>query len=135
MPRKESSEESASVVAKDGAEVASYGAAPTGASRAADEAAYNKVYWTRCSRVTSALVVLFSATYMVWHNTTENNPTMCKAGALLFLLWSVLHLWVGFEGAQKYFYHTTEETMQGLIGGDRVPFRYSSLIRRSNRPL
>ena len=87
-----------------------------------------------CVHVTSALVILFSATYMVWHNTTENNPTMCKAGALLFLLWSVLHLWVGFEGAQKYFYHTTEETMQGLIGGDRVPFRYSS-CRRSTRPL
>lgn len=88
MPRKESVS-----VAKDNVDVASYGAASTDDSRTADEGAYNQVYWTRCSRVTSALLILFSATFIVWHNTTVNHPVALKAGALLFLLWSVLHLW------------------------------------------
>ena len=47
--------------------------------------------------------------------------TAAKAGALLFLLWSILHIWVGFAGVKQF------------IGGDLASF-WSVLTGGANAP-
>ena len=44
-----------------------------------------------------------------------------KAGALLFLLWSILHIWVGFEGIHQYLTQGTPGLWNMMIGGHQVP--------------
>ena len=44
-----------------------------------------------------------------------------KAGALLFLLWSILHIWVGFEGIHQYLTQGTPGLWHMMIGGHQVP--------------
>ena len=44
-----------------------------------------------------------------------------KAGALLFLLWSVLHLWVPFEGFRVHAAEGIAGTARMLTGGRAVP--------------
>ena len=44
-----------------------------------------------------------------------------KAGALLFLLWSILHIWVGFEGVHQYLTQGTQGLWNLVIGGSQVP--------------
>ena len=50
---------------------------------------------------------------------TEN--TMTKAGAALFLLWGILHIWVGFEGLHQYLTAGTAAQWNMLIGGRAMP--------------
>ena len=44
-----------------------------------------------------------------------------KIGALLFVLWGVLHIWVGFEGIHQYFAGDTKSMWSFLIGGANAP--------------
>jgi hypothetical protein len=50
---------------------------------------------------------------------TEN--TMTKAGAALFLIWGILHIWVGFEGLHQYLTTGTAGQWNMLIGGSAMP--------------
>ena len=46
-----------------------------------------------------------------------------KCGGMLFLLWSILHIWVMSNGLQQYNQPTASlEMWKGLIGGAKVPF-------------
>ena len=47
--------------------------------------------------------------------------TLTKAGAGLFLLWGILHIWVGFEGLHQYLTGGTVGQWQMLIGGAAMP--------------
>lgn len=44
-----------------------------------------------------------------------------EAGAGLFALWGVLHLWVGFEGVHQYLTGGTTGLWNMLVGGSAVP--------------
>jgi hypothetical protein len=44
-----------------------------------------------------------------------------KIGAWLFLLWGVLHVWVGFEGIHQYLAGGTSGLWNMLIGGRAAP--------------
>jgi len=44
-----------------------------------------------------------------------------KAGAGLFALWGVLHVWVGFEGVHQYLTGGTTGLWNMLVGGSAVP--------------
>jgi hypothetical protein len=44
-----------------------------------------------------------------------------KIGAYVFMLWSVLHVWVGFEGVHQYLSGGTTGLWNMLIGGSAVP--------------
>ena len=46
---------------------------------------------------------------------------MAKTGAFLFLLWSILHIWVGAEGLNQYFSNGTKGLWDLIIGGEKVP--------------
>jgi hypothetical protein len=47
--------------------------------------------------------------------------TSTKIGALLFALWGVLHIWVGFEGVHQYLTGDTHGLWNMLIGGSHAP--------------
>jgi len=47
--------------------------------------------------------------------------TMTKASAALFLLWGILHIWVGFEGLRQYLTTGTAGQWNTLIGGSAMP--------------
>lgn len=55
------------------------------------------------------------------HPANDTSGTAAKAGALLFLLWSVLHIWVGFEGIHQYLTQGTPGLWNLVIGGSLVP--------------
>ena len=44
-----------------------------------------------------------------------------KVGAMLFLLWSILHIWVGYEGIHQYLTQGTSGLWNLVIGGSQVP--------------
>jgi len=44
-----------------------------------------------------------------------------KVGALLFILWGILHLWVGYEGLHQYITNGTPGLWNTVIGGSNVP--------------
>ena len=44
-----------------------------------------------------------------------------KIGAVLFVLWGVLHIWVGYEGVHQYFTNGTQGLWNLVIGGSKVP--------------
>jgi len=44
-----------------------------------------------------------------------------KIGASLFVLWGVLHLWVGAEGIHQYLIGDAKDMWNMLIGGSAVP--------------
>ncbi len=44
-----------------------------------------------------------------------------KAGAVLFVLWGVLHVWVGAEGIHQYLGGDAKDLWNMLIGGSAVP--------------
>lgn len=46
---------------------------------------------------------------------------MAKIGAFLFLLWAILHIWVGAEGLHQYFTNGTKGLWNMVIGGEKVP--------------
>lgn len=56
---------------------------------------------------------------------TEIDPArsgwQLKAGAALFLLWAVLHIWVGLEGLVQRLTGTAADQWNMLIGGDAMP--------------
>ena len=47
--------------------------------------------------------------------------TAAKIGSLLFLLWGVLHVWVGFEGIHQYLTNGTQGLWNVVIGGVNAP--------------
>jgi len=44
-----------------------------------------------------------------------------KIGAALFILWGVLHIWVGAEGVHQYLIGDSKDMWNMLIGGSAVP--------------
>jgi hypothetical protein len=56
-------------------------------------------------------------------NTTSHpaTGTAAKVGAVLFLLWSILHIWVGYEGVHQYLSQGTPGLWNMVVGGSRVP--------------
>jgi len=44
-----------------------------------------------------------------------------KIGAILFALWGVLHIWVGYEGIHQYLAGGTEGMWNMVIGGVNAP--------------
>ena len=45
-----------------------------------------------------------------------------KVGGLLFLVWSILHIWVMANGLQQYNApNASFEMWNGLVGGEKVP--------------
>ena len=46
---------------------------------------------------------------------------IAKIGSLLFVLWGVLHVWVGFEGVHQYLTNGTQGLWSGVIGGINAP--------------
>lgn len=46
--------------------------------------------------------------------------TAAKIGALLFLVWGVLHVWVGYEGAHQYLINVRGQ-WEMLLGGVHAP--------------
>jgi uncharacterized membrane protein (Fun14 family) len=54
----------------------------------------------------------------------ETTPLLgasAKLGAWLFVLWGVLHLWVGYEGIHQYLSDGTAGLWNTVIGGSAVP--------------
>jgi hypothetical protein len=47
--------------------------------------------------------------------------TAAKIGAILFLVWGVLHLWVGFQGVHQYLTTDTKGLWEMLLGGSNAP--------------
>ena len=47
--------------------------------------------------------------------------TAAKIGAVLFVLWGVLHIWVGYEGVHQYAASGTQGLWNLVIGGSRSP--------------
>lgn len=55
-------------------------------------------------------------------NTTDDRARLqVRAGALLFLLWGVLHVWVGLSGLDAYLNQGLIAQWNMLIGGVQVP--------------
>ena len=54
-------------------------------------------------------------------DTTAAIGPAAKVGAALFALWGVLHVWVGFAGAQAFLTQGTRELWEMLIGGAKMP--------------
>lgn len=44
-----------------------------------------------------------------------------KIGAWLFVLWGILHIWVGYEGIHQYLTNGTPGLWNAVIGGGNVP--------------
>ena len=44
-----------------------------------------------------------------------------KVGAWLFVLWGVLHIWVGFEGIHQYLVNGTPGLWNIMVGGSNAP--------------
>lgn len=44
-----------------------------------------------------------------------------KLGTGLIVLWSILHIWVGADGLQKFFAGDVKQQWEGLLGGSRAP--------------
>jgi hypothetical protein len=47
--------------------------------------------------------------------------TAAKIGAVLFVIWGVLHIWVGFEGIHQYLTGGAHGLWNFLIGGSNAP--------------
>lgn len=52
---------------------------------------------------------------------TLNTNIWTMTGALLFALWGILHIWVGFEGLSQYWKGGTIALWNMVIGGRAVP--------------
>ena len=50
------------------------------------------------------------------------NNTFTKLGSGLFLLWSILHIYVGVKGIINFFTKNLADQWKLLIGGNKVPF-------------
>jgi len=47
--------------------------------------------------------------------------TAGKIGAALFVLWGILHIWVGYEGAHQYLTNGTPGLWNIVVGGSNAP--------------
>ena len=47
--------------------------------------------------------------------------TAAKVGAWLFVLWDVLHVWVGYEGIHQYLSSGTPGLWNTVVGGSNAP--------------
>jgi len=47
--------------------------------------------------------------------------TAAKVGAWLFVLWGILHNWVGYEGIHQYLSHGTPGLWNIVVGGGNAP--------------
>lgn len=47
--------------------------------------------------------------------------TAAKVGAWLFVLWGILHIWVGYEGIHQYLSNGTPGLWNIVIGGSNAP--------------
>ena len=47
--------------------------------------------------------------------------TAAKAGAWFFVLWGVLHVWVGYEGIHQYLSNGTPGLWNTVVGGSNAP--------------
>lgn len=57
-------------------------------------------------------------------NNSNNLPAIglpARIGALLFVLWGILHIWVGAEGIHQYLANGTSGLWNIVIGGAKVP--------------
>ena len=54
-------------------------------------------------------------------NSSNSIGIHAKIGAWLFVLWGVLHIWVGAEGIRQYLTAGTPSLWNMLIGGHAVP--------------
>jgi len=57
-------------------------------------------------------------------NPTNEQPAIglpARIGALLFVLWGILHIWVGYEGIHQYLTNGTSGLWNTVVGGARVP--------------
>jgi uncharacterized membrane protein (Fun14 family) len=54
-------------------------------------------------------------------NKQPHAGTVAKIGALLFALWGVLHVWVGYEGIRQYLVNGTQGQWNMVIGGSSAP--------------
>lgn len=55
--------------------------------------------------------------------------TMAKVGSILWAIWGILHVWVGYEGVHQYLSGGVRGQWATLIGGARVPretFEYAT---------
>ncbi|MEI6710322.1 MAG: hypothetical protein WCL17_05010 [Actinomycetota bacterium] len=50
-----------------------------------------------------------------------NVGTAARVGAWLFVLWGILHVWVGYEGIHQYFSNGTPGLWNTVVGGSSVP--------------
>ena len=55
------------------------------------------------------------------NTTTHRIGAAAKAGAWFFVLWAILHIWVGFEGIHQYLTGSTPGLWNMLIGGTHAP--------------
>ncbi len=64
----------------------------------------------------------------------DNNKVKvaAKIGAYLFILWGILHIWVGFEGSHQYIASGASGQWDMLLGGKNAPH---SEFQHSNDPL
>jgi hypothetical protein len=51
----------------------------------------------------------------------EKTGAAAKAGAALFVLWGILHIWVGAEGVHQYITGDVKNLWDMLIGGSNAP--------------
>ena len=56
---------------------------------------------------------------------------LAKAGALLLLLWGVLHIWVGAEGIHQYLSSDVSGLWKMLTGGSNAPFNAIQITKDS----
>lgn len=54
-------------------------------------------------------------------NTQPSLGPAAKVGAWLFVLWGILHIWVGYEGIHQYLSNGTPGLWSMLIGGAQAP--------------
>ncbi|TDR32599.1 hypothetical protein [Hydromonas duriensis] len=54
-------------------------------------------------------------------NTRPAVGLAAKIGAALFVLWGILHIWVGFEGAHQYLLGNVQNQWNMVIGGVNAP--------------
>jgi hypothetical protein len=55
------------------------------------------------------------------HRSKSSVGNAAKLGAYLFVLWGILHIWVGYEGLHQYLTAGTPGLWNTVVGGSQVP--------------
>lgn len=58
---------------------------------------------------------------MIFNSGKQKIGLAAKIGAALFVIWSILHIWVGIEGFHQYLVGDTKSQWNMLIGGSHAP--------------